>query len=59
MVMAKFMGRMGNVCFQMAAAIAYALKHDVEFTVPTQTNSDFKVVKKEFNKQIQLPNFIN
>lgn len=24
----------------------------------TQTNSDFKIVKKEFDKQIQLPNFI-
>jgi len=25
----------------------------------TQTNSDFKIIKKEFNKQIQLPSFIN
>jgi hypothetical protein len=25
----------------------------------SQTNSDFKIQKKEFNKEIQLPSFLN
>jgi hypothetical protein len=32
-------GRMGNWCFEAATAIAYALKHDLEFTVPKETSN--------------------
>lgn len=32
-------GRMGNWLFEAATAIAYALKHGMEFTVPSQTNN--------------------
>lgn len=39
MVRAKFYGRMGNVLFQASTCLAYALKHGLEFSVPTTTNS--------------------
>jgi len=41
MVRARFYGRMGNVLFQCACAIGYALKHNIEFTVPNTTNSQY------------------
>jgi len=31
-------GRMGNWCFEAATAIAYALKHDLDFTVPSHSD---------------------
>jgi hypothetical protein len=32
-------GRMGNWCFEAGTAIAYALKHDLDFTVPSHTDN--------------------
>lgn len=32
-------GRMGNFLFECATAIAYAIKHDLEFTVPLETSN--------------------
>lgn len=37
MIIPKTYGRMGNYLFQVATAIAYGLKHDIPFTVPTTT----------------------
>lgn len=34
----KPMGRLGNFLFTAAATIAYAKKHDIEFSTPTETN---------------------
>lgn len=34
-------GRAGNFLFQLAAVIGYALKHNLEFTVPDRTNNAF------------------
>lgn len=41
MVFAKNYGRMGNVLFQNACAIAYSKRHGIEFTVQTTTNDPF------------------
>lgn len=38
MVIPRNYGRMGNYLFQVAAAIGYARRHGIEFTVPTTTN---------------------
>ena len=38
MVTFKSVGRFGNVLFQAAATIGYALRHDLDFTVPTKTH---------------------
>jgi len=35
------MGRMGNGLFQAAATVALALRNGVEFSMPTQTSSDY------------------
>ena len=32
-------GRMGNFLFEISTAIAYAIKHDLEFTVPKETSN--------------------
>lgn len=37
-VTAKPQGRMGNALFQYGAAFAYAKKHGLRFSIPTQTN---------------------
>lgn len=37
----KPQGRCGNFLFTMAAAIAYAKKHNIEYSVPTKTNDEF------------------
>jgi hypothetical protein len=39
MVGVKTYGRMGNFLFQVACCIGYALKHNLEFTVPNYTNN--------------------
>lgn len=41
MVRAKNYGRRGNTLFQNACAISYALKHGLEFSVPTKTTNSF------------------
>lgn len=41
MVRAKNYGRRGNTLFQNACAISYALKHGIEFSVPTKTTNNF------------------
>lgn len=41
MVRARFYGRCGNVLFQAATCIAYAMKHGLEFSVPSTTNSQY------------------
>jgi Glycosyl transferase family 11 len=33
-------GRMGNWCFEAATSIAYALEHNLEFTVPKHTDNE-------------------
>ena len=38
LVIAKNYGRTGNSLFQNACAIAYGLRHEMEYTVPTETN---------------------
>lgn len=35
------MGRLGNFLFEAATAYAYALKHDLDFTVPNKTNDPY------------------
>ncbi len=54
-------GRMGNYLFQVAAAIGYALRNNIEFTVPSVTTPGRQVfwnpvylkhlVKKDFNSE--------
>lgn len=41
MVYFQNMGRAGNFLFEAATALAYALKHDMEFTVPFHTDNPF------------------
>lgn len=41
MVQANNYGRMGNVLFQIACAIGYALRHDIEFSVQSKTTDNF------------------
>lgn len=41
MIQPRFYGRMGNVLYQAAFAIALALKHGVEFSVPNTTNDNY------------------
>lgn len=57
MVMAKFMGRMGNVLFEAATCIAYALKNNLEFTVPTTTTS--QVWNPLYLQHLVNPNWVN
>lgn len=40
-VQARNYGRCGNVCFQVGAAISYALKHNIDFSVQNYTNDVF------------------
>ncbi|MCL4419943.1 alpha-1,2-fucosyltransferase [Patescibacteria group bacterium] len=40
-VRAKSYGRCGNALFQLGCAIAYSLKHNIEFSVPTYTENPF------------------
>ena len=49
------MGRMGNFLFEAATAFAYAKKHDLEFSVPLYTNSDFHC--PIYLKHLQHPNY--
>src|SRR5437016_5753504 len=39
MVGVRTYGRMGNFLFQAAACVTYALKHDLEFSLPNFTNN--------------------
>lgn len=39
MVGTRFYGRMGNVLFQAAHCIAYAMRHDLDFSMPNRTNN--------------------
>lgn len=41
MVSFKPQGRLGNFLFQAATTIAYALKHNLEYSIPSQTNDQF------------------
>lgn len=41
MVRAKNYGRLGNVLFQVCAAISYSLKHNLDLSVPTITDNPF------------------
>lgn len=41
MVKPKTYGRMGNFLFQAATAIGYAMRHGMEFTLPTTTNDAY------------------
>lgn len=41
MVQSRNYGRCGNVFFQVAMAIAYSLKHGIEFSVQNRTNDEF------------------
>jgi len=56
-------GRMGNFLFQAATAIAYALKHDMPYTMPFATNNPQgnplylqHLVREDFNPD--LPQFL-
>jgi len=40
-VQSRSYGRLGNVLFQIAAAASYALKHNLEFSVPNETNDGY------------------
>ena len=41
MVGCRTYGRMGNFLFQVAACIGYAMKHNLEFSIPNRTNEPF------------------
>lgn len=41
MVTFKPQGRLGNFLFEAATTIAYALKHQLRYSMPTKTNHDF------------------
>lgn len=41
MVTFPAVGRMGNFLFECSCALAYALKHDLDFTVPFETTDNF------------------
>lgn len=41
MVGCRTYGRTGNFLFQVAATIAYALKHNLDFSIPNKTNDPF------------------
>lgn len=40
MVTFRPVGRMGNFLFEAATSLAYALKHNLEFTIPIETNDE-------------------
>jgi hypothetical protein len=53
-------GRLGNWMFEAATCIAYALKHDLEFTVPASTHDQnwqpvykFELVNPKFNPHLE------
>jgi len=53
-------GRMGNWLFEAATSLAYALKHDLDFTVPSYTQHSFHnpiycqhLVNPNFNSQLE------
>lgn len=48
-------GRMGNYLFEASCVVAYSLKHNLDFTMPKSTNSDYW--NPLYLKHLQNPNF--
>lgn len=48
-------GRLGNVLYETAAAIAYGLRHGIEFSMPAKNRSG----KSEFWSPVYFPHLIN
>jgi len=52
MVKAMNYGRLGNVYWQVAVAISYALEHGLDFTVQDRTSHEFwkPIISSAFSK---------